>query len=237
MVMRGQEVFRKAVRVTVDSARASLERAKVSIDDIALFVPHQANLRIMDAVGIPAGPAPGSDRRPSSTAPATPVRRRYRWRWWMRSRKGRLHDGDLILLAGFGAGMTWASAVWRWGGAGRATDVSGHRRVAANKWSGRRPTTFPLTPAWMEDPMADKADSVDDEAFEKFKECAVEVLHVEPEKVTPDASFADDLDADSLDLVELVMALEEQFGITVDESELEGVSTVGQAFDLVSSKL
>jgi acyl carrier protein len=77
----------------------------------------------------------------------------------------------------------------------------------------------------------------DDETFDKFKECAVEVLHVAPEKVTREASFADDLDADSLDLVELVMALEEQFGITVDESELEGVSTVGQAFDLVSSKL
>ena len=77
----------------------------------------------------------------------------------------------------------------------------------------------------------------DDETFDKFKECAVEVLHVAPEKVTRDASFADDLDADSLDLVELVMALEEQFGITVDESELEGVSTVGQAYDLVSSKL
>ena len=77
----------------------------------------------------------------------------------------------------------------------------------------------------------------DSEAFNKFKDCAVEVLHVAPEKVTREASFADDLDADSLDLVELVMALEEQFGITVDESELEGVSTVGQAFELVSSKL
>ena len=77
----------------------------------------------------------------------------------------------------------------------------------------------------------------DNDTFAQFKECAVEVLHVPPDKVTPEASFADDLDADSLDLVELVMALEEQFGITVDESELEGVSTVGQAFDLVSSKL
>ena len=55
--------------------------------------------------------------------------------------------------------------------------------------------------------------------------------------MTPEANFADDLDADSLDLVELVMALEEQFDITVDESELEGVETVGQAFDLVTSKL
>jgi acyl carrier protein len=78
----------------------------------------------------------------------------------------------------------------------------------------------------------DKAD-----AFDQFKQCAVEVLQVEPDKVKPEASFADDLDADSLDLVELVMALEEKFDIKVDESELEGVETVGQAFDLVTSKL
>jgi acyl carrier protein len=76
-----------------------------------------------------------------------------------------------------------------------------------------------------------------DAAFEKFQECAVEVLQVPKEKVTKEARFADDLDADSLDLVELVMALEEEFKITVDESELEGVQTVGQAFELVSSKL
>ena len=75
------------------------------------------------------------------------------------------------------------------------------------------------------------------EAFDKFKKCAVEVLQVDADKVTPEANFADDLDADSLDLVELVMALEESFDITVDESELEGVETVGQAFHLVTSKL
>jgi acyl carrier protein len=77
----------------------------------------------------------------------------------------------------------------------------------------------------------------DPKAFNKFKACAVEVLQVPPEKVTLEASFAEDLDADSLDLVELVMALEEQFDITVDESELEDVSTVGEAFELVQSKL
>jgi len=76
-----------------------------------------------------------------------------------------------------------------------------------------------------------------DAAFEKFKGCAVEVLQVPGEKVTMEARFGDDLDADSLDLVELVMALEEQFDITVDESELEGVETVEQAFNLVTGKL
>jgi acyl carrier protein len=75
------------------------------------------------------------------------------------------------------------------------------------------------------------------EAFEKFKQCAVEVLQVEPEKIVPEARFDDDLKADSLDLVELVMALEESFGIVVPESDLEGVETVNQAFELVTSKL
>ena len=73
--------------------------------------------------------------------------------------------------------------------------------------------------------------------FERFQKCAVEVLSVEATQVTKEASFADDLDADSLDLVELVMALEEEFDVTVEEEELEGIDTVGAAFDLVKSKL
>ena len=76
-----------------------------------------------------------------------------------------------------------------------------------------------------------------DDTFETFKKCAVEVLQVSPEQIKLEAKFGDDLDADSLDLVELVMALEEQFDITVDESELEGIETVDQAFQLISSKL
>lgn len=76
-----------------------------------------------------------------------------------------------------------------------------------------------------------------DELFERFTKCAVEVLSVDADKVTREASFADDLDADSLDLVELVMALEEEFDISIDEEELQGVTTVGAAFDLLTSKL
>ncbi|NNN20283.1 MAG: acyl carrier protein [Acidimicrobiaceae bacterium] len=79
---------------------------------------------------------------------------------------------------------------------------------------------------------------MDDQAtFEKFRSCAVEVLGVEPEQVTLEARFAEDLDADSLDLVELVMALEEAFDITVEESELDGVETVAGAYALVTVKL
>jgi acyl carrier protein len=76
-----------------------------------------------------------------------------------------------------------------------------------------------------------------DDTLEKFKQCTVEVLQVDPEQVTMEARFGDDLDADSLDLVELVMALEEAFDIEVPEEDLEGVETVGQAYELVQSKL
>jgi acyl carrier protein len=74
-------------------------------------------------------------------------------------------------------------------------------------------------------------------AFETFKKCTVDVLQVSPEQVTLDARFGEDLDADSLDLVELVMALEEAFDVTVPEEELEGIETVEQAFKLVTGKL
>lgn len=76
-----------------------------------------------------------------------------------------------------------------------------------------------------------------DENFERFKKCTVEVLAVDEAEVVPGASFADDLDADSLDLVELVMALEEEFDVNVDEDELEGVTTVQSAYELITSKL
>lgn len=78
---------------------------------------------------------------------------------------------------------------------------------------------------------------MDQQLFDRFKKCAVEVLSVDASKITLEANFGDDLDADSLDLVELVMALEEEFGIEVPESELEGVDTIGKAFDLVTSKV
>ncbi len=76
-----------------------------------------------------------------------------------------------------------------------------------------------------------------DDNFERFRRCAVEVLSVDESQVTPEASFADDLDADSLDLVELVMALEEEFDVTVEEEELEGITTIGAAFELITGKV
>ncbi len=74
-------------------------------------------------------------------------------------------------------------------------------------------------------------------ALEAIREVAAEVLSVEADAVTEDSRFKEDLEADSLDLVELVMGLEERFDIEVPEEDLDGVTTVGLAVDLVLSKV
>ena len=112
--MEGKEVFRKAVRVTVDSAAKVLADAELTGDRIALFVPHQANVRIIDAMlqrlGIPPERAAlVLDRTGNTSSASIPLALSDA------ADAGRLSDGDLILFSGFGAGMTWASAVVRWG--------------------------------------------------------------------------------------------------------------------------
>jgi acyl carrier protein len=76
-----------------------------------------------------------------------------------------------------------------------------------------------------------------EEVVVALREVAVDVLSVDPDAVVEDARFKEDLDADSLDLVELVMGLEERFDISVPEEDLENVATVGQAVDLVIGKV
>jgi 3-oxoacyl-[acyl-carrier-protein] synthase-3 len=111
--MEGKEVFRRAVRVMVDSAEKSMAKAGVGPDDIALVVPHQANTRIIDAacqrLGIPMERASiVIDWTGNNSSASIPIALADALD------KGRLHKGDLALLVGFGAGMTSASAVVRW---------------------------------------------------------------------------------------------------------------------------
>ena len=75
-----------------------------------------------------------------------------------------------------------------------------------------------------------------DEVVEAMKEVLASELNVDHDKVTIDARFKEDLDADSLELVEVVMALEEKFGIEIQDDEVAGLKTGGEAVDLVMAK-
>jgi acyl carrier protein len=74
-------------------------------------------------------------------------------------------------------------------------------------------------------------------AYEQFRATVVDVLDVDPEIVTPEARFKEDFEADSLAVVELILAVEGAFSIRIPESEAEGIETAGQAFELVATKL
>lgn len=112
--MDGKEVFRRAVRIMVDSAEKSMRHAGVTADDISLVVPHQANIRIIEAacsrLGIPMDrTAVVIDRTGNTSSASIPLALADALD------HDRVRPGDLVLLVGFGAGMTAASAILRWG--------------------------------------------------------------------------------------------------------------------------
>jgi 3-oxoacyl-[acyl-carrier-protein] synthase III len=112
--MDGPEVFRRAVRGVAASIERTLARAGATVDDVGLFVPHQANARIVDAVlartGLPAARTSSTvDRFGNTSAASIPIALAEA------AQAGTVAPGDLVLLCGFGAGFTIGTALWRWG--------------------------------------------------------------------------------------------------------------------------
>lgn len=114
--MDGQDVFRAATRGLAESGAEALRRAGATADDVAWYVPHQANRRIIDAVGGRLGIDPERvvvtvDRHGNTSAASIPLALAEA------ASDGRIAAGDLVLLGAVGAGMTWGSLLLRWGGA------------------------------------------------------------------------------------------------------------------------
>ncbi|MFC0081147.1 beta-ketoacyl-ACP synthase III [Aciditerrimonas ferrireducens] len=114
LAMNGKEIFRHAVRAVIESSLVALQRAGLTPDDVDLFVPHQANARIIVAAAERLGIAPERyvvtiDRYGNTSSASIPLALADALE------TGRLREGSTVLLSGFGGGMTWASAVLRWG--------------------------------------------------------------------------------------------------------------------------
>ena len=75
------------------------------------------------------------------------------------------------------------------------------------------------------------------EIVDAVKDACVELLQADKDELTEATSFADDLEADSLDLVEVVMSLEDEFDLKIPEDDLDGVKTIGEAADVVVARL
>jgi 3-oxoacyl-[acyl-carrier-protein] synthase-3 len=117
LYMEGKEVFRRAVRIMVDSAEKSMKAAGVTADEIALVVPHQANVRIIkaacDRLGIEMDRASVVlDRTGNTSSASIPLALADALD------TGKVTEGDLVLMVGFGAGMTAASTIIEWCGRG-----------------------------------------------------------------------------------------------------------------------
>jgi 3-oxoacyl-[acyl-carrier-protein] synthase III len=111
--MKGNETFKIAVKSMEEATKEALEANKLEMDDVDLFIPHQANIRILNAVGQRLGLAREKlminlDRFGNTSAASIPLALDQA------VQEGRIHKGSVVLLAAFGAGLTWASAVVRW---------------------------------------------------------------------------------------------------------------------------
>jgi 3-oxoacyl-[acyl-carrier-protein] synthase-3 len=112
--MRGNETFKMAVRSMEETSRAVLLKAGLTPDDVNLFIPHQANRRIIDAVGSRLGLREDQvylniERVGNTSAASIPVALDEA------VRKGLVHRGDNLLFAAFGTGLTWGAAACKWG--------------------------------------------------------------------------------------------------------------------------
>jgi 3-oxoacyl-[acyl-carrier-protein] synthase III len=111
--MNGPEVYKFATRVVVDSSLRSLEAAGLGVEDVDVFVPHQANRRIIDHAARRLGLDDAKvfsnvDRYGNTSAGSIPICLDEAWR------QGRIRPGDVVLMVGFGGGLAWGSCVMEW---------------------------------------------------------------------------------------------------------------------------
>ncbi|QEK18903.1 3-oxoacyl-[acyl-carrier-protein] synthase 3 [[Clostridium] hylemonae DSM 15053] len=214
MKMDGQAVFKFAVRRVPEVIGEVLEANSVAPGDISCYILHQANRRIVEAVakrlGEPVEKFPMNLQEYGNTSSASiPILLDEL------NQSGALKKGQKIVLAGFGRVVL---------GGFRAGMVVSYTREANG-----------MIPGEAIDEKKNNMSKRRMTMLEKIKSMVADNLGVEESTITEASSFKDDLGADSLDLFELMMALEEEFGVEIPTEDLEQIVTVGDVIKYVEA--
>ena len=212
----GQAVFRWATTPVAPVALRAVELAGLSLADIDVLVPHQANLRIVEAIakrlrskGARADLRVADDivHSGNTSSASIPLALDH-----MRA-QGRLRSGETVLLVGFGAGLTYAAR------SSSAPDARAESQPDPTSHVPHRRRT-----AWPTSPRSRPASA----------EIVEEVAGIDAAEVTPEKSFVDDLDIDSLSMVEIAVQAEDRFGVKIPDDQLAQLKTVSDAVDYIA---
>ena len=220
MQMDGQEVFKFAVKKVPEIVNAILEETGTDREAVQHYLLHQANIRILEAASrrlkVPMDKIPVNIERYGNTSAASiPILLDEM------HRDGRLKRGDTLVMAGFGAGLTWGAALMTWSVSGEAKKYIANIRTVIAFLRSQKENSFKKEIETM---------------LEKMKEIIAEQLSVDADSITEASSFKDDLGADSLDLFELVMALEDEYSVEIPAEDLQNLATVGDVMNYLKEK-
>jgi len=218
--MQGQTVFRWAVWGMAPVAQQALDAAGVTVDQLDAFIPHQANVRIVDAMAkqlkIPADVAVARDIAYTGNTSAASVPLAME----RMVRRGEVPRGGLALQIGF-----------------RRADLrrAGRRHPLTHR--SRGPTGHPGHPQRAH-PRRDRRSTAmaqsEQEILAGLAEIVNEETGLDPAEVQSDKSFTDDLDIDSLSMMTIVVNAEEKFGVRIPDDEVKNLTTVGDAVGFIA---
>ena len=212
----GQGVFRWATTAIAPVALEACRRAGVTPADISAFVPHQANLRIIEAIakklGIPRERVADDIIHTGNTSSASIPLALARM-----AEQGRLQPGTPALLVGFGAGL-------------RLRLAGDHGTLAGPAHRLLRPPDQAKT----QETHPEGETVTDQEILSGLAEIIEEIAGTPADEVTPEANFVDDLDIDSLSMVEIAVAAQDKFGVEIPDEQLKDLKTVQDVVNFVS---
>ena len=207
--MNGREIFSFAVRKVPESVKEVLEESETAKEQVKYFILHQANARMIESIAkrldVPVEKFPMNlETHGNTSAASIPVLLDEL------NRQNRLIPGDVLILSGFGGGLSWGSAGMAQMTGRICVDYKRISKIYCSRMEIKK-------------------------MLEKMKEIIAGQLNVNAEDVKPESRFKEDLNADSLDLFELVMALEDEYSVEIPSEELEKLLTVQDVCDYLKN--